>query len=53
MNKHDFITYLEANGYKLQFASLCGKASNLQKYYRYSNGVLNLTVKINNDSCNN
>lgn len=47
MTKYEFIKWLEANGYKLQFASLCGRASNLQKYYRYSNGKLTLTVKIN------
>lgn len=50
MTNYDFINWLESNGYKLQFASLCGKASNLQKYYRYSNGKLNLTVKINNEN---
>jgi hypothetical protein len=46
MTKYDFITYLESTGYKLQFASLCGKANNLQKYYRYGNGKLIINVKI-------
>jgi len=50
MTQYDFITWLESNGYKLQFASLCGRSSNLQKYYRYTNGKLYITVKINQEN---
>lgn len=46
MDQYDFIKWLEANDYTLQFASMCGKANNLQKLYRYSNGKLIIQIKI-------
>lgn len=46
MDQYNFIKWLEANGYTLQFASMCGRADNLQKLYRYSNGQLIIQVKI-------